>query len=71
MSRMIPFPANRQPLGQLNFSKTLSALAPHWVVASFVMQKAVPKSPKWGSTYEYLIDVTLDATYLGDNTSFV
>jgi hypothetical protein len=40
-------------------------------VASFVMQKAVPKSPKWGSTYEYLIDVTLDVTYLGDNTSFV
>lgn len=28
MSKVIPFPANRQALGQLNFSKTLSAPAP-------------------------------------------
>jgi hypothetical protein len=68
MSRMISFPANRQPLGQLKFSKTLSAHAPDWVVASFKMHKAGPTSKKWGSTYKYIMNVVLDLVYLGVNT---
>jgi len=43
MSRAIPVTANRQPLGQLNFSKTLSAPAPNWVEASLQMLKLVQK----------------------------
>jgi hypothetical protein len=46
MSSVIPFPANRQPLCQLNFSKTLTVHAPNWVEAFFKVQKAGTKSKK-------------------------
>jgi hypothetical protein len=52
MSRAIPLTANRQPLGQLNFSKTLSAPVPNWVQASLQMLKLVQELKKRGSTYE-------------------